>query len=168
MIRGVDGRKRESDASALLGADGKARLVTIKSVSTVKATKTSLRKAADQLALRNMQRNGQRRSGVIVVGYQSQEVYDKLLTKNWQASADRTGARLLVLAIDQHTGKAERLAAVDPDPQSSQQPKMPKALPSIGDRVYGAMLSQIGRRSPKLAHRIHRGVQHLRAKTAFK
>jgi len=154
MIKGTDGRKRESDGAALVGADGIQRLVSIKSVTTPKAVTTAMRKATDQLALRNYHKDGSRNPGVILVGYDSPEVLKKLKGKNWQAAADRTGARLLVLGIDQLTGATTKLASHMPDPRSTVQPKRPGPRPPLSKRIASFMMRQIGRCHPPTARRI--------------
>jgi hypothetical protein len=156
MIKGIDGRNRESDGAALLGADGISRLVTIKSVSTQKAVTTAMRKAANQLALRNLHRDGSRSPGVIVVGYDRPEVFQKLQGKDWQAAANRSGARLLVLGIHQLTGAASKLASFEPDPNATIQPKRPGPRPSLMKRFNRFMMKQIGKRHPPTAIRISR------------
>jgi hypothetical protein len=154
MIKGIDGRRRESDGAAVLGADGTPRLVTIKSVSTEKAVSGAMRKAADQLALRNLQRDGSRRPGVIVVGYDSPVVRAKLRRKDWQASANRSGAKLLVVGVDQNTGNSEKLAAFMPDPNATIKPKRPGPRPPLMKRFSRGLTKQIGKRSPTAAKRI--------------
>lgn len=156
MIKGIDGRSRESDGSALVGADGIPRLVTIKSVSTEKAVTTAIRKASDQLALRNLHRDGSRSPGVIVVGYDKPEVLQKLKGKNWQAAADRSGAKLLVLGINQLTGASTKLASAVPDPNSTVQPKRPGPRPPLSRRINRFMMKQIGKRHPPTAQWISR------------
>lgn len=156
MIKGLDGRRRESDGSAVVGADGVPRLVTIKSVSTEKAVSGAMRKAADQLALRNLQRDGTRRPGVILVGYDSPAVRAKLQRKNWQAAADRSGAKLLVLGIDQRTGATSKLASFRPDPNAKIVPKRPGPRPPVLKRFGRFMMRQIGRRHPPTAKWISR------------
>lgn len=156
MIKGIDGRRRESDGAAVLGADGMPRLVTIKSVSTEKAVSGAMRKAADQLALRNLQRDGSRRPGVIVVGYDSPAIREKLHRKNWQAAADRSGAKLLVIGVNQLNGASEKLASFLPDPNATIQPKRPGPRPSWMKRFSNGMMKQIGKRSPNTAKRIGR------------
>ena len=156
MIKGIDGRRRESDGAAVLGADGMPRLVTIKSVSTEKAVSGAMRKAADQLALRNLQRDGSRRPGVIVVGYDSPVVRDKLQGRNWQAAADRSGAKLLVIGVDQLTGASHKLASYLPDPNATIQPKRPGPRPPLMTRFNRSLMKQIGKRSPNTAKRISR------------
>jgi hypothetical protein len=156
MIKGIDGRHRESDGAAMLGADGIPRLVTIKSVSTEKAVSTAVRKASDQLALRNLQRDGTRNPGVILVGYDSPAVLQKLRRKSWQAVADRSGAKLLVLGINQLTGASTKLASAVPDPNSTVQPKRPAPRPPLLRRLNRFMMRQIGKRHPPTAQWISR------------
>lgn len=156
MLRCADGRERESDGAALIGADGIQRLVTVKSISTPNAVSGAVTKATDQLALRNLQRNGARSPGVIMLGYDDPQVLAELQSKDWRAMATRTGAKLLVLAVNHHTGRALKLASCEPDPDS---PVKPKALPpriSFGKRVERAVLGFIGRRSPAAATRVAR------------
>jgi hypothetical protein len=156
MVKGTDGRRRESDGAALIGADGIQRLVSIKSVSTPKAVTTAMRKATDQLALRNYHRDGSRSPGVIVVGYDSPEVLRKLKRRDWQAAANRTGAKLLVLGINQHTGASTKLASYMPDPRSTVTPKRPGPRPPLSKRVTRFLMKQIGKRHPPTARRISR------------
>lgn len=169
-IKGIDGRFRESDGAALMGADGVPRLVTIKSVSTEQAVSGAMRKAADQLALRNIQRDGSRSPGVIVVGYDSPVVYERLQSKNWQAAADRSGAKLLVIGVNQVTGASAKLASFAPDPNATIVPKRPGPRPPLMQRFGRFMLKQIGKRDPNAARRIShmrgaisRNKQHLGA-----
>ncbi|MBW2734900.1 MAG: hypothetical protein JRH20_21150 [Deltaproteobacteria bacterium] len=115
MIRGVDGRRRESDGAALLGADHKPRLVTVKAVATISAVKGAMKKAADQLALRNEQTDGSRMPGILVAGYEKAEVLEKLKGKDWQMAANRSGAKLLALALNQLTGEVQRLGRYEPN-----------------------------------------------------
>lgn len=110
MIRGVDGQMRESDGAALVGGDRVPRLVTVKSASTVNSVSGAVKKAADQLALRNEQKNGSRTAGIMMVGFDSPEVLERLQRSDWQAATNRSGADLLVLAVDQLTGAVKRLS----------------------------------------------------------
>jgi hypothetical protein len=154
MVKGTDGRRRESDGAAVLGADGTPRLVSIKSVSTLNAVSGAMHKAAEQLALRNYHRDGSRTPGVILVGYDSPEVFERLTQKDWQAAADRSGAKLLVLGINQRTGDATKLASLTPDPHSSITAKHPGPRPPLLRRLDRFMMSRIGRLSPPTARRI--------------
>lgn len=113
----ADGRMRESDGAAMIGADRVQRLVAVKSISTKNAVDGAVKKAGEQLFLRNLQPGGQRNPGVLVVGYDDPAVYEKLKRKDWRAVAARSGAKLLVLAVHHHTGQTEKLAAFEPDGQ---------------------------------------------------
>jgi hypothetical protein len=128
MIKGADGVSRESDGAAFVGADGKERLVTVKSTSSVKAVGRAVQKASEQLALRNLKRDGSRMAGIMMIGYDKPEVLEKLKRKNWQIVADHTGEQLLVLALDQLTGKVTKVASKKTSPDAvpfTAAPKVP-------------------------------------------
>jgi hypothetical protein len=118
-IRGSDGRMRESDGCCVFsGTDQRQRLVTMKSVMSQKALKRAVHKATSQLAVRNGSQEGipreQIKPGVMMLGYSDPAVLQSARQKNWGAAANRTGAKLLVLAVNQIDGRVTRLASVAP------------------------------------------------------
>lgn len=155
-IHCADGRLRESDGAALIGADGVPRLVTVKSISTPKAVSRSVKKATDQLALRNLLPNGQRKPGVLMLGYDDPLVLEQLKRKDWRAAATRTGAKLLVIAVHHHTGQTEKLASFEPDATSSVRPKPLPPSVGVGHRIDRTAMRAIGRASPQAAQTVAR------------
>lgn len=118
-IRGSDGRKRESDGCCMFdGADRRQRLVTMKSVASTRALKRAIKKGTSQLALRNGSQAGVPRDkikpGVFMLGYHDPAVLSQARRKDWTAAANRSGAKLLVLAVNQLDGRVTRLASVAP------------------------------------------------------
>jgi hypothetical protein len=118
-IRGADGRMRESDGCCVFsGADQRQRLVTMKSVMSQKALKRAVHKATSQLAVRNGSQEGiprgQIKPGVMMLGYSDPAVLQSARQRDWGAAANRTGAKLLVLAVNQLDGRVTRLASVTP------------------------------------------------------
>jgi len=118
-IRGHDGRMRESDGCCVFdGADQKQRLVTMKSVMSQGALGRAVKKAASQLAVRNGSQAGlpreQIKPGIMMLGYSDPAILRSAQRKDWGAAANRTGAKLLVLAVNQLDGRVTRLASVAP------------------------------------------------------
>jgi hypothetical protein len=116
-IRGRDGRLYESDGCAMFcGVDRRQRLVSMKSVSSPKSLRRTVKKAAQQLYLRNGEPNatGERQPGILMLGYTDPAVLEAALRKDWQLAAERSGARLLVLAVHQLSGDVTRVASVGP------------------------------------------------------
>jgi hypothetical protein len=78
-----------------------------------------VRKATFQLSQRNGSRNtpgqlGQR--GILMLGYSDPNVLQAAQRKDWQQAAQRSGAKLLVLAVNQLDGQVTRLASETPRP----------------------------------------------------
>lgn len=123
-IRGDDGKMRESDGCAMFGADKVQRLVTMKSISSVKALKGAMKKAASQLSLRNGSQSKIKgktvQPGVIMLGYSDPMVLEAARRKDWGAAATRSRAKLLVLAVNQLSGKVTRLASVMPSSRTNE------------------------------------------------
>jgi len=127
-VRGADGVMRESDGCAVFdGADQLQRLVTMKSVRSEGALHRSVHKASSQLALRNGSQDprpgAQIQPGVMMLGYTDPAVLRSAQGKDWKAAANRTGAKLLVLAVNQLTGEVTKLAseaATTPAPRYTQ------------------------------------------------
>lgn len=120
QIRGHNGHYVESDGCAVFsGADSRQRLVTMKSVHSERALHRAVHKATWQLSQRNGSRDtpgelGQR--GILMLGYSDPNVLQAAQRKDWRAAAQRTGAKLLVLAVNQLDGQVTRLASETPTP----------------------------------------------------
>jgi hypothetical protein len=120
QVRGRNGHYVESDGCAVFsGADSRQRLVTMKSVRSERALHRAVHKATFQLSQRNGSREtpgqlGQR--GILMLGYSDPHVLEAAQRKDWQAAARRSGAKLLVLAVDQLNGQVTRLASETPPP----------------------------------------------------
>jgi len=121
-VKGANGRVLESDGCAVFGADKQRRLVTMKSVSSEKALRGAVHKAMSQLSLRNGSKKATQslgQPGVLMLGYSDSAVLQKAQRKDWQAAANRSGGKLLVLAVDQRTGNVTRLASKIPEAKSA-------------------------------------------------
>lgn len=118
-VTGPKGHKLESDGCAVFnGADRRERLVTMKSVGSENALRGAVRKAMSQLARRNGSQTVPRgqlgKPGIFMLGYSDPCVLQKAQRKDWQAAAQRSGGKLLVLAVDQLSGRVTRLASIAP------------------------------------------------------
>jgi hypothetical protein len=162
-VTGPKGQKLESDGCCVFnGADRRERLVTMKSVASENALRGAVRKAMTQLSRRNGSQNtapGQlAKPGIFMLGYSNPAVLQKAQRKDWQAAAQRTGAKLLVLAVDQLSGRVTRLASVAPGTSNAQNQARQACRPTpqgLGNRATmgrGGSWSQ-GSRSSRGLHR---------------
>lgn len=126
-VIGPKGKTLESDGCAVFnGADRRQRLVTMKSVASERALRGAVRKAMTQLSRRNGSQNtapgelGQ--PGIFMLGYSDPCVLQTAQRKDWHAAAQRSGAKLLVLAVDQLSGRVTRLASVAPSLSAGRAP----------------------------------------------
>lgn len=121
-IRGRDGKLYESDGCAMFcGADRRERLVSMKSISSPNGLRRIIKKAMQQLYLRNGEpdRAGERQPGILMLGYTDPAVLEAARRKDWAQAAQRSGARLLVLAVDQLSGQVTRVASVGPTAEAT-------------------------------------------------
>jgi len=133
-VVGPGGKLLESDGCAVFsGADSRQRLVTMKSVSSENALKRSVHKAMSQLALRNGNERAPRgelgQPGIFMLGYSNPMVLQKAQRADWRAAAQRSGAKLLVLAVNQLTGQVTRLASETPKASMTSISKAQRPLP---------------------------------------
>jgi hypothetical protein len=111
-----DGKTYETDGCAMFcGADRRQRLVSMKSVSSPNSLRRTVAHAMHQLYQTNSNPSGgERQPAILMLGYNDRTVLEAAQRKDWQGAAQRSGAKLLVLAVDQLTGQVTRLASVNP------------------------------------------------------
>jgi hypothetical protein len=169
-VTGPRGHKLESDGCAVFnGADQRERLVTMKSVGSENALRGAVRKAMSQLSRRNGSQtvpSGQLgKPGIFMLGYSDPCVLQKAQRKDWQAAAQRSGGKLLVLAVDQLSGRVTRLASVAPGTSAQNQARQ-ICRPTPQGHSQGGTLSRGGKwsqrsRSSSRSHR-RRGARRRR------
>jgi len=131
-VIGRDGKCYESDGCVMFnGADSRQRLVTMKSVKSPAALRRSVGKAMSQLYLRNNLEPGERQPGILMLGYSDPAVLEAARCRDWRAAAERSGAKLLVLAVHQLTGQVTRLASETPSGTRPREPFQRRA-PRMG------------------------------------
>jgi hypothetical protein len=110
-----DGKSYETDGCAMFcGADRQQRLVSMKSVRSPDALRRVIKHAMWQLYQTNTNpTGGDRQPAILMLGYSDRAVLEAAQHKDWQAAAQRTGAKLLVLGVDQLSGQVTRIASVN-------------------------------------------------------